>query len=178
MLQEKTRWSGLDGCFPLNTFHCSFFRGSVDFVTLSTGWQRQPRLQPVKMLTAARRRAQLARKTVRRTAQNLLLHRLEATHRRKTDSRRRERKSRRRGRPREMRDTLLLPAGAAYEAGELPFKKCDASHYITIRTDTPDSKLPPEAHAFLPLGLASRAFRRPAFAQPPEALPSSCQRFW
>jgi len=64
-------------------------------------------------------------------------------------------------------DTLLLPAGAAYEAGELPFKKCDASHYITIRTDTPDSKLPPEGTRISPAWAGVPSLPgRPAFAQP------------
>lgn len=65
-------------------------------------------------------------------------------------------------------DTLLLPAGASYEVRELPAKKCDDRHYITIRTDTPDSKLPPEGTRISPAwaGVASLP-GRPAFAQPP-----------
>lgn len=64
-------------------------------------------------------------------------------------------------------DTLLLPAGASYEVRELPAKKCDDRHYITIRTDTPDSKLPPEGTRISPAwaGVASLP-GRPAFAQP------------
>jgi hypothetical protein len=64
-------------------------------------------------------------------------------------------------------DTLLLPAGAAFEAKELPAKKCDDQHYITVRTDTPDSKLPPEGTRVSPAwaGVASLA-GRPPFAQP------------
>ncbi|MFZ0478046.1 MAG: hypothetical protein WAL71_02765 [Terriglobales bacterium] len=64
-------------------------------------------------------------------------------------------------------DTLLLPAGAAYEVKELPAKKCDEGHYITIRTDTPDSKLPPEGSRISPAwaGISSLP-GRPAFAQP------------
>jgi hypothetical protein len=64
-------------------------------------------------------------------------------------------------------DTLLLPAGASFELTELPFKKCDERHYITIRTETPDSKLPPESTRISPAwaGIASLP-GRPPFAQP------------
>ncbi len=64
-------------------------------------------------------------------------------------------------------DTLLLAAGATYEAKILPPKKCDDQHYITIRTDTPDSKLPPEGTRISPAwaGVASLP-GRPPFAQP------------
>jgi len=65
-------------------------------------------------------------------------------------------------------DTLLLAAGASFEIKDLPAKKCDDQHYITIRTDTPDSKLPPEGTRISPAwaGVASLP-GRPAFAQPP-----------
>jgi len=64
-------------------------------------------------------------------------------------------------------DTLLLPAGASFEATVLPSKKCDDQHYITVRTDTPDSKLPPEGTRISPAwgGVASLP-GRPPFAQP------------
>jgi len=64
-------------------------------------------------------------------------------------------------------DTLLLAAGATYELHNLPPKKCDDQHYITIRTDTPDSKLPPEGTRISPAwaGVASLP-GRPPFAQP------------
>jgi hypothetical protein len=64
-------------------------------------------------------------------------------------------------------DTLLLPAGASFEVKELPAKKCDDQHYITVRTDTPDSTLPPEGTRISPAwgGVASLP-GRPAFAQP------------
>jgi hypothetical protein len=64
-------------------------------------------------------------------------------------------------------DTLLLPAGAAFDVKELPAKKCDDRHYITVRTDTPDSKLPPEGTRISPAwgGVASLP-GRPPFAQP------------
>src|ERR1035438_10788515 len=64
-------------------------------------------------------------------------------------------------------DTLLLSAGASFEIKELPAKKCDDQHYITIRTDTPDTKLPPEGTRISPAwaGVASLA-GRPAYAQP------------
>src|SRR5229473_6887109 len=65
-------------------------------------------------------------------------------------------------------DTLLLPAGASFEATVLPAKKCDDQHYITVRTDTPDSNLPPEGSRISPAwgGVASLP-GRPPFAQPP-----------
>jgi hypothetical protein len=64
-------------------------------------------------------------------------------------------------------DTLLLPAGVSFEVGILPSKKCDERHYITVRTDTPDSKLPPEGTRISPAwgGVASLP-GRPPFAQP------------
>jgi hypothetical protein len=64
-------------------------------------------------------------------------------------------------------DTLLLPAGASFDATVLPSKKCDDQHYITVRTDTPDSNLPPEGTRISPAwgGVASLP-GRPPFAQP------------
>jgi hypothetical protein len=65
-------------------------------------------------------------------------------------------------------DTLLLPAGTSFEVKEFPSKKCDDQHYITVRTDTPDSKLPSEGTRISPAwgGVASLP-GRPPFAQPP-----------
>jgi hypothetical protein len=64
-------------------------------------------------------------------------------------------------------DTLLLPAGVSFDVTALPSKKCDDQHYITVRTDTPDSKLPPEGTRISPAwgGVASLP-GRPPFAQP------------
>lgn len=64
-------------------------------------------------------------------------------------------------------DILLLAAGSSYEVTELPAKKCDDQHYVTVRTDTPDSKLPPEGSRISPAwaGVASLP-GRPAFPQP------------
>ncbi len=64
-------------------------------------------------------------------------------------------------------DTLLLPAGAVFEVRELSRQDCDDRHYITIRTDTPDSKLPPEGTRISPAwaGVGSLP-GRPAYAQP------------
>jgi hypothetical protein len=64
-------------------------------------------------------------------------------------------------------DTLLLAAGSSYEVSDLPVKKCDNQHYITVRTDTPDAKLPPEGSRVSPAwaGVAQLP-GRPAFAQP------------
>jgi len=65
-------------------------------------------------------------------------------------------------------DTLLLPAGASFDVRVLPSKKCNDQHYITVRTDTPDSKLPPEGTRISPAwgGITSLP-GRPPFAQPP-----------
>jgi len=64
-------------------------------------------------------------------------------------------------------DTLLLAAGARYEIKDLPSKKCDDGHYLTLRTDTPDSKLPPEGTRISPAwaGVASLP-GRPGYPQP------------
>lgn len=64
-------------------------------------------------------------------------------------------------------DTLLLPAGASFDVKVLPSKNCDDQHYITVRTDTPDSKLPLEGARISPAwgGVASLP-GRPPFAQP------------
>jgi hypothetical protein len=64
-------------------------------------------------------------------------------------------------------ETLLLSAGSSFDVTDLPAKKCDDQHYITVRTDTPDSKLPPEGSRVSPAwaGVASLP-GRPAFAQP------------
>jgi hypothetical protein len=64
-------------------------------------------------------------------------------------------------------DTLLLPAGASFDVKVLPSKRCDDQHYITVRTDTPDAKLPPEGTRISPAwaGVASLP-GRPPFAQP------------
>jgi hypothetical protein len=64
-------------------------------------------------------------------------------------------------------DTLLLPAGVSFAVRELPSKNCDDRHYITVRTDTPDSKLPTEGTRISPAwaGVASLP-GRPQYAQP------------
>jgi hypothetical protein len=64
-------------------------------------------------------------------------------------------------------DTLLLPAGASFDVTALPSRKCDDQHYITVRTDAPDSKLPPEGTRISPAwaGVATLP-GRPPFAQP------------
>ena len=64
-------------------------------------------------------------------------------------------------------DTLLLAAGASFELKDLPAKKCDDQHYVTVRTDTPDDKLPPEGTRISPAwaGVASLP-GRPGYAQP------------
>jgi hypothetical protein len=65
-------------------------------------------------------------------------------------------------------DTLLLSTGASFPIKNFPRKNCDDRHYITVRTDTPDSKLPPEGMRISPAwgGVAS-LLGRPAYAQPP-----------
>jgi hypothetical protein len=64
-------------------------------------------------------------------------------------------------------DTLLLPAGSSFDVSAFPSKKCDDQHYITIRTDAPDSKLPAEGTRISPAwaGVASLP-GRPPFSQP------------
>ena len=64
-------------------------------------------------------------------------------------------------------DTLLLPAGDPFDVTEFPTKKCDDGHYLTIRTETPDSKLPQEGTRISPAwgGVASLP-GRPPYAQP------------
>lgn len=64
-------------------------------------------------------------------------------------------------------DTLQLTAGAVYSTTEFPRKNCDDQHYITVRTNTPDSKLPPEGARITPAwgGVASLP-GRPEYAQP------------
>ena len=64
-------------------------------------------------------------------------------------------------------ETLLLPAGASFDVKELPAKKCDDDHYLTVRTDTPDSKLPAEGTRISPAWAGVGALPgRPAYAQP------------
>jgi hypothetical protein len=64
-------------------------------------------------------------------------------------------------------DTLLLAAGASYEVRDIPSKKCDAQHYITVRTDTPDNKLPAEGTRISPAWAGTEKLAgRPAFVQP------------
>jgi hypothetical protein len=65
-------------------------------------------------------------------------------------------------------DTLLLPAGSSFDVKEFPAKKCDDEHYITIRTDTRDPKLPPGGLASLPHGQEFPACRdAPPLRNPP-----------
>jgi hypothetical protein len=47
-------------------------------------------------------------------------------------------------------DTVQLQAGATFGSLLLPQKKCDDSHWIIIRTNAPDSKLPPEGTRLTP----------------------------
>ncbi len=64
-------------------------------------------------------------------------------------------------------DTLFLAAGASFPIKQFPRKNCDDRHYITVRTDTPDSKLPPEGTRISPAwGGVSSLPGRPPFAQP------------
>jgi len=64
-------------------------------------------------------------------------------------------------------DTVLLAAGESYEMNDFPRKNCDDQHYITVRTDSNDSKLPRESARISPAwgGVASLP-GRPQFAQP------------
>ena len=64
-------------------------------------------------------------------------------------------------------DMLLLAAGASYEVSDLPSKKCDDQHYLTVRTDTPDSRLPPEGTRISPAWAGIGELPgRPKYAQP------------
>ena len=60
-------------------------------------------------------------------------------------------------------DTVELQAGATFNRLVLPAKQCDDSHWIIIRTSTPDSKLPPEGTRLEPCyaGVASLPGRPP-----------------
>jgi len=60
-------------------------------------------------------------------------------------------------------DTVQLQAGATFSQLILPAKKCDDSHWIIIRTSSPDSKLPPEGTRLEPCyaGVASLPARPP-----------------
>lgn len=66
-------------------------------------------------------------------------------------------------------DTLLLAAGASYEVRDLPAKKCDDQHYITVRSDTADSKMPAEGTRISPAWAGVQSLPgRPRFQQPAE----------
>jgi hypothetical protein len=47
-------------------------------------------------------------------------------------------------------DTIELQAGATFSGLTLPGKNCDDSHWIIIRTSSPNSKLPPEGTRLTP----------------------------
>lgn len=47
-------------------------------------------------------------------------------------------------------DTISLQAGTTYAPFALPPKKCDAAHWITIRSSAPDSALPPQGTRITP----------------------------
>jgi len=47
-------------------------------------------------------------------------------------------------------DTIMLEAGGTFAPFTLPAKKCDAQHWITIRTSASDSALPPEGTRVTP----------------------------
>src|SRR5438105_2286447 len=47
-------------------------------------------------------------------------------------------------------DTVELQAGATFGTLRVPQKNCDDSHWITVRTSAPDSKLPPEGTRLTP----------------------------
>ena len=64
-------------------------------------------------------------------------------------------------------DTLLLAAGEVFRINEFPSNHCDDQHYIVIRTDTPDEKLPREGERISPAwaGVGSLP-GRPSYSQP------------
>ena len=62
-------------------------------------------------------------------------------------------------------DTITLQAGASFQfnGNALPSKRCDDQHWITVRTSSPDSSLPPEHSRINPsyAGIASLPSRPP-----------------
>ncbi len=68
-------------------------------------------------------------------------------------------------------DVVELQAGASFAPFFAPAKNCDAAHYITIRTSTPDANLPVEGTRISPCyaGIASLP-NRPAY---PCAIPAN-----
>lgn len=73
-------------------------------------------------------------------------------------------------------DTIELAAGQTFTDGKIIFPKrnCDDAHWITIRTSTPDSLLPPEGTRMTPCwaGVASLP-DRPKFDCPSTGVPST-----
>jgi hypothetical protein len=67
-------------------------------------------------------------------------------------------------------DTVQLQAGATFNKLLLPEKKCDDSHWIVIRTSTPDAKLPPPGTRLTPCyaGISSLPGRPPYPCASPE----------
>jgi len=159
--RRKTKWSGLDGCFPaLTNSTAPFFSRSVDFCTLSTGVAAAPRLQPgenaycgkgdVPQFGRERRSRRTAQKPVTTPVSSdpIAGKQIHVSA---------KRKSRRRGRPREMRGYSASSSGAAYEAGELP-QECDASHYIHSHRFYPRFQTASGRHTHFPAWAGSRAF--------------------
>jgi hypothetical protein len=67
-------------------------------------------------------------------------------------------------------DVVELAAGTSFAPFTVPFKDCDANHYITIRTSAPDASLPAEGTRITPCfaGLASLP-NHPAYPCPAPA---------
>ena len=73
-------------------------------------------------------------------------------------------------------ETLMLEAGASYKGNELTFpaKHCDDNHWITMRTNTPNSGLPAEGIRMTPCWAKVTSLPgRPAFPCPAGGVPSS-----
>ena len=72
-------------------------------------------------------------------------------------------------------ETLMLEAGASYKGNELTFpaKHCDDNHWITMRTNTPNSGLPAEGIRMTPCWAKVTSLPgRPAFPCPAGGVPS------
>jgi hypothetical protein len=73
-------------------------------------------------------------------------------------------------------DTIELAAGETFASGAITFpaKHCDDTHWITVRTSTPDNLLPPEGTRMTPCWAGFTSLPgRPAFACPSGGAPAT-----
>ena len=76
-------------------------------------------------------------------------------------------------------DTIQMRAGETFSSGKITFpaRNCDDAHWITVRTSTPDTLLPPQGTRMTPCWAASSILARPpAFRlpRPAECPPRAC----